>query len=740
MKANFLLPLLLLFSITCAYAQPKPGKKPSKTIVRPTKPATNKRPSDPQKKKEQGTKIAKPDPTASPSRRVVENTPPKNDRLAPNPESDDNLRRIEEQNKAALAAAGEKATYYRMDRASITVLPILLDVPGLYVHDKESNPVYKPQELFKRMRVKDYRGNVLVSEKHFTNRIGFDTGEMFRTILKDSMNFYSLVNLRPAKAKGESVEAARGGSLINQIQQYMTQNNVATNILNIWTNKSILMDRIMYSRTEADRRERVDPKKLAVFEKLLKKNYVLVLAVVNAEKKVERTENDGTYETFRGHIEGYLYQIDPDGLDFNNFKDKHPLKFITSVSMRNEDIDPRSEEIIELLGGLTIEEFKENVNRFIARDIRSQAQSFYKNKDYACAKNYFEYVQKAKLKDTDAAVLRSLINECSAQIARGNLSQDNTCAINTEAIFEDWEFVQGATNQSLKDLETRIEPLKVKSYISKTSPYIAIEIGKKQGLYTDQRFLVYRKTLDKNGKEGTKRVGTLRAVKVANNTEKAEHKKRYNPFAITFESPKSNTMSASNKKEVTPTKEVELRQPHSKPKADSLAEALNTMSVFKQIDGGHLEPFDLVVQNEDKGYGVQLGYGTRIDVPSYIIGVDFRLATILKSRMPFAGLKAGVNLALPQEDKIYNDVQITKGKTAVWDAYLAREFYLSRFFDIKPFAGLIAYKDASSFMFGSAVYINLVGRNSNLKVKLAPEVAYVVDFPIQYSVNVRFDF
>ncbi|MFN8348852.1 MAG: hypothetical protein U0X91_27885 [Spirosomataceae bacterium] len=728
----------------CCSAQQKP---PKPAAVKKNSVSPKKQPGAPVK----NPAVAKPkepnrnSPAEVPLETVAAPTPPAED-------NETDLKKIEAKNQAELAKNGQEAAYYRMDRSSITVLPVHLFVPGLREVNKETyKPIYTPKQLFEARRLKNHVGDVLTSEKYFYNKVRFNTHKMFTELLQDSTDFFSLTAL---KSSASSKKAAPQGTVApdefsDKIRRYLENSNVGTDILKIWTNKSILMSRIYYSQSEADKRERVDPKKLAVFEKLLRKNYVLVVAIINPEKKTEQHEGYTT-ELFSAEIEGFLYRVDTTHLEGNNIRNKHPLQFVKRFSLGSQKCDPRSEVIVEALGGGTKEQLREKINTLIVSGVREQAHYFYKNKAYACAKNYYEYALAAGLKDSDTPALKALLEECKRQITKTKaITDDKTCLVNETSAYEDWVYAQSATNDVLKEVETELsEEFGVKSFIYKVKPYITVEIGKKEGVYTDQRFLVYRKTLSKEGKEGRQRVATLRAVKVADNTDKfKEYAKEApagkTPVSAAIQSAGIALTSTSNNRPPTAKtapKPPSVRAMQAKTKDSLMRQDLQTMSVFKQIDGGQIQEKDLVIQNEDSGLGIQVGYGSRLGLPAPVLGMDYRMADLLKSRMPLSGLKIGINIGLPNKKKVADKWDIAEDKAMVLDLYLARELYLSPKFDLKPFAGVSTFNDKYHLLLGMAGYLNVIGKNSNTKVKLAPEISYVMGYTYQTNINLRFEF
>ncbi|MBC8155550.1 MAG: hypothetical protein H7Z72_21900 [Bacteroidetes bacterium] len=773
-KSVVVLSLLLLLAVP-AYTQ-SPGKpKPIKNSQTPSAGAAGSQPTKPTGSKPKP--VTPTEPLAGPSDGTGGQV------------SEEQLRQLEAQNEAILRRDGAEATYYRMNRSSMTVLPVIIQVPGLGETDDKGKPVYARSELFRRRQVLPLAGDMLVSAKHHYNTVRFDMQSVFTKLLQDSANFYALTKLPPPRTglfstgtnkelrKNKSTSATQAvvkqgfkrgmgdylsgkefttqeGPLETALRESLVRGNVGTSILKVWTNKPVLMERIMMTQKEADRVERVDVKKMAVWQNMLRKNYLVVLALINPHKDIDHnTKTLGKpLETYKSGVEAFLFHIDTVGLDINNIHNQHNLRFVNRLSTGMIDCDPRSEEFSEvgLGGGVSMEQMQEKVKQLVANDLRHQADVFYQAKSYECAKNYYTYVLSAK--PADSVSIQKIIDKCSAQLGRASgSSADSTCLAGETTLFEEWVYGQGASNTIIQDFERHINDLKVASYVVKTEPMIAAEIGYKEGVYVDQRFLVYRKTEDK-GVVGRQRVGTLRAVRVSANTSrfnqfKSAGKNPLSGIQMTgaipdmFQSLKTYARSDSSRRTVTraqPTKSpVSTRQST----ADSIVKRdLATMTLFKQVDGGHIEPYDLIEQNDDYGVGLLVGYGLKLGVAAFTLGGDVRLGRVLPGFIPVAGIRLGFNASFLNKQRAQAEWKVEKDKTTALEIYLGRELYLSPRFDLKPLAGVSIFNDTYNPMFGTAALINISGRNSNTKVKLAPDVSYVLGYTYQTNVNLKFDF
>lgn len=759
MTKQLLILWLFILAAFPANAQQKPLKPTQKAPIRKTVP-TKKATVTPN---ENHSKLGNNDTQSASVKRPSSKDTLVVDDYGKNSESLENLKKIEAENNALLAGETQEATYHRMDRNSLTVIPVQLFVPGLgKVDEKTKKPIYTRKELFDARKVKSHAGDVLVSEKYFYNKVRFDAGTMLTDILSDSIAFYAMFDLKPPQRElvtegkiipkinikkdpvEEETKAAIAAFKAREkeiLRDYLTNGNVGTDILKIWSNRTVLMERLYYSVAEVDKRENVDPKKYKVFQNLLRKNYVLFLLMVNPEKVVERRQNGTISESYQAQVEGLLFHVDTTNLDGNNIQPKHPLQFVERVSFGSMVCDPVNEGLAEAYGTWSNEGLWKKSNTLRLASIRKQAQAFYQNKDYPCAKNYYEFVMKAGIPDADKEKLKALILECENQLAKSPSTQDAPpCLIDESGLYEDWIFAQGATNRVMTEMERKVDIIQTKSFIFKTDPYITAEIGKKEGVYTDERFRVYRKAISAKGKVGEKRIATLRVIKVANNTTKFDNVNL--PKSVRDSSKVSITsLFASSKKEVPATSKPKPSAPSmddiQKQKRDSLVKQdLNTMSMFKQVDGERIMPYDLVRQNEDRGFGVQVGYGSRLGSNAFIAGLDYRISSLFK----VPGLKLGLNIGIPNSEEVSSRYDIPEDEITMLDIYIGKDLYLSRKYDVRPLAGVSVFNEKAHFMLGVMGYLNLIGKSSNTKVKLAPEVSYVVGYAPQASLNLRFEF
>ncbi|WP_164490302.1 caspase family protein [Runella sp. SP2] len=225
--------------------------------------------------------------------------------------------------------------------------------------------------------------------------------------------------------------------------------------------------------------------------------------------------------------------------------------------------------------------------------------------------------------------------------------------------------------------------------VSYTKPRIGVETGRKQGIYKDLRFVVFRPFFNKP----PKRVGTLRVVHIRED--------EFDKFAL----------NNKNRKD--------------------------TLSIFKQIDGSRIEEGDFLQETNESGLGLQLGYGSRLNLFSISIGVDFRLSTLLKSKTPIAGIKVGSTVHIFH---LLNDKVLLQPKYSVIDFHIGKDLFLNRNFDLKPWVGTSIINNRANFLIGTSIFVNLLAKSTDIKIKLVPEVSYISKYPFQSNISLRVEF
>ena len=185
----------------------------------------------------------------------------------------------------------------------------------------------------------------------------------------------------------------------------------------------------------------------------------------------------------------------------------------------------------------------------------------------------------------------------------------------------------------------KIEDFKMRAPIFEEYP-LTVKLGKKEGLYYDERFFAYEMVQDKDGKQVKKRRGVLRASKIVDNA-----------VASTGQSP---------------------------------------ASTFRQEGGKYLYQGTLVELKEDIGLGFNVGYGL-LDplVGGVTVGAEIRIPRFLKGSAGYnkylRGLYLNANISfgsfanqeLRLEDaSFYYTLEKTSGSTMAYGASLSRETYI----------------------------------------------------------------
>lgn len=214
-----------------------------------------------------------------------------------------------------------------------------------------------------------------------------------------------------------------------------------------------------------------------------------------------------------------------------------------------------------------------------------------------------------------------------------------------EELFD--EFILKGISSLFEEMERDYGGCSVKARLSTTRPKITANIGRKEGVFIDQRYFVYEDVM-KHGNIVSKRRGVIRAKNVADNRE--------------------------------------------------IASADNTKTIFYQTGGWKLNSISMfMAQKNDLGIGVSAGYSSGA-FSGGILRLEYNVSTLIdrasKSNIK-PGIKiygdAGINFA----DEIYPDAKTFLSSPAEDDSYtftylgagLAKEIYFLHFFQLTPYLG-----------------------------------------------------
>lgn len=282
----------------------------------------------------------------------------------------------------------------------------------------------------------------------------------------------------------------------------------------------------------------------------------------------------------------------------------------------------------------------------------SIAAIFYNN--YWVSPNDSPEVKKEKkqaLEELDFPV--SFVMEFSASVSATQIKKGYSGAPvapkSMSALFQD--LVADGIESLIEKMERDYEGCSVKSYLKTVRP-ITARIGRKEGVFVDQRYFVYENVQKKEGVV-SKRRGVIRTKQVANNK--------------------------------------------------GVADENNQTSVFYQTGGGKLNSTSMFIgQKNDMGIGISAGYSS-----GAFTGPMFRLEINLSQLIdkaaksnPKPGIKiygdlgitakdypdAGAYLVIPPEDDTYSFASLGAG--------FAKEYYFLHIFQFTPHIGY-QYETAS---------------------------------------------
>ena len=219
----------------------------------------------------------------------------------------------------------------------------------------------------------------------------------------------------------------------------------------------------------------------------------------------------------------------------------------------------------------------------------------------------------------------------------------------------------------------KIDDFKMKAPIFQEYP-TTVKLGKKEGLYYDQRFFVYDIIVDKDGNQHKKRRGVVRPKAIADNVKIAD--------------------------------------------GDSPA------SSFQQQGGRYLYQGSLVELKEDVGIGLSAGYGLVDQIYGGVtLGLDFRIPRFTKNILPLGANKLIRNLHLNAGFSInsFTSKNIFEPTSTYFDS-LSNIYSAGQMDTLKTKYNSYLFTGSSSMFYVSLSREIYFTRKGNVFV--APEIAY----------------
>jgi len=542
----------------------------------------------------------------------------------------------------------------------------------------------------------------------------------------------------------EYVKLSKNDDTGIKIKHLLEASDEPFKMLKIWRNASTLISRAEFTLGDIQKKANLDPKKYDNYKKLLMRNYILVCTIENPslpeKQKIYRAN-------VSGYLYRIIWSDNiQNDLDKARKSTKYNLDYIGNIKIKNMSLDPRSDEFIDRYN-LKSGPYEKNKNGEIVESLNSvyelfnksilsifdemgrKGNRYFQDGEYLCANRmYIDQIQ-LSLKfpnlnlNTESVKEKSL--ECVKNIELSpnfnpikfkkstseekrarkeweenkiiplsqsrkdkllailkNFFYSTECDTQDMNLYDKYIFAQAASNGLLEEFEKEVEDLKVKARIIKANPILS-DIGRKEGVFRDQRYRVYEQVKREDGSIERIKRASVRAVRVAENTEK------YMKFNI------------RNLKD-------SLRM---------LRREQFSYSKFKQIDGKKIEEGMLLEQDDDRGIGFQVGYLYMNGNSGPQIGFDYRFSKLFRKKAFTSGLKVGADIG------IYN----VKGEAQMHSVlglqlYISKEMYLSPKYDIKPVLGYNLY---GGLYLGSYFPINIVGKASQFsKFKIVPMLSF----------------
>jgi len=319
-------------------------------------------------------------------------------------------------------------------------------------------------------------------------------------------------------------------------------------------NFELIAQRGEYTATDADalsaKSSAVD-RRAELGEKLISKTYIFVWRIKSIQTMEEKYDaqdeagkNKKDYKPVKRIYEGYSvgYSVDVYKIDFNDS--------VASVFYKDFWTDNSSFD-------------------------RQKAEKW---KSFLCPINYVAYTS------GEVGATQPIDPRYYTLTRKKRLSMDELLLKSSERIF---------SNASFR-LSKKVEDFRVKAPIFQINP-ISAKLGKKEGLYYEQRFYAYEISLDSNRNQIKNRVGVLRVKKIAVN--------------------------------------------------DSIASGRSKPSIFRQQGGQSLYSGILLESKEDFGLSLNVGYvfSQNNSLGGFDIGLDYLIS---KRRKYFHGLYFGLGLTM----------------------------------------------------------------------------------------------
>lgn len=527
------------------------------------------------------------------------------------------------------------------------------------------------------------------------------------------------------------------------IRDVLLKNDVSSRTMRVWLDAKSVLKKSKETLTIGDMKNSVDPKKRIVYQSLLKHNYIMVVGLFNVHElfnlqygKDSKGKSIVIGKEYTGRVVGdvrcYLYKIQMNPVSINNLASGGNTK------------------------GIPLE---------------YRYRIFFE--DYAISSSALADVA------VPVAATKTNIDKLNSYLKNTPAPPKDTRTPIDEDKFRSPQFMADAfaqiSNKAVEEFEKQVDDFKMRSAVMQVKPYFAAEMGTKQGVFIDQKYGVYRYEKDlKTNSVNAVRVADVRMTQIAINREKdkvvvktpdkktnADSSSIFNRFkgfnlGKKTEQPKKKLSPEEEKiqkdekeKQLVLEKERKVKQEkqaiYKKAKAakDSLitlADSLHRWSHFKPIAVGKIEEGDFLLQEDDKGVSVLIGKGKNSLYPTFSIGVEYNIAQLVKNSPKFpSGLKLGAMVNFITNDyRFYSDEN--KESSLIMTLYLAKEFYLTPIFDVRPYVGYEFASGSGGIRLGLGVPVNLYrGR-----YKIMPEVS-LQGIPregskVAFGANLKFDF
>ena len=678
--------------------------------------------------------------------------------------------------------------YEEYDKTTFSVLPFQVTVSNPTLADTAIvswKQLSDSSLLNSKVAIKFLKGDYIVSDKYFYNPVQSTPEEIFAFDMSDTTLLNSFIGNREVVKENEALGVEKIGlseRYITKIDPFggyiksqLENSRIPGEMMYQWTVPQVLRLRAMSNLTPTRAKETINTDNMNFFKKLLEKNYIVVTYTYNrtkykytsAPKKevlgtgklqekirsklLNETHTDKIAEVVKevkidsskyqfssdSYMKAYIFRVVPDNKVMSYLLGEYPavvpptanLEFIGTIVSENPKQPLKSMGATQALGSGKIsldDEYEKNLKYNYLERNTLLSENYLNAGELICARNQLTYLKELFPLDTKVDSLLKfslsgltespqinafrLENEDALGIDKRNMTKEQeqefyynqACVVQRFSSLKGTELrdSQGTFNGVLEVMERQNDNLRSLAFVKGVKGNkITSNLTTADGIYMDEQYKVVRKMQNtKTGELYDKTMATAKVIHVSKG-----------------------------------------------------GDDLTKLALVG--GGGRVKPDMILVENSNKGFALNAGYGQMFDERAIEIGADVLIGRLLRMKMNKPGFKIGVNYVVNTVEK-FSTTNNDKYMPSFFMLNLSREYYLSRIIDFKPFIAATyggqwgadkensETNDQSLFpTVGVQLPINTIGRNSKIKFRLMPEVSYSLGFSLpQFNLQTNFNF